>query len=169
MKDVSVNPQEAWNKAYSQLEIQLDRASFDTWLRAAAFLAYDDGVFTISVPNTYARDMLQHRLYRDVRRVLSDVTGERVELCFEVHKPAPRPEEEDELPLFRLLAQQPDPTPTPIHQQIARPQRPDLPESELNPRLTFDRFVANSANRMTFEAALAVAEHPATLYNPFFI
>jgi polyisoprenoid-binding protein YceI len=28
-----VNPQEAWNNALSQLEIQLDRANFDTWLQ----------------------------------------------------------------------------------------------------------------------------------------
>jgi chromosomal replication initiator protein len=164
-----VNPQEAWNKAYSQLEIQLDRASFDTWLRAAAFLGYQDGVFTIGVPNSYARDMLQHRLYRDIRRVLSNVLGMAAELCFEVHKAAPKADEDEELPLFKLLAQQPEVPASPIYQQVARPQRPDLPESELNPRLTFERFVSNSANRMTFEAALAVAEHPATLYNPFVI
>jgi chromosomal replication initiator protein len=163
-----VNPKEAWNKAYSQLEIQLDRASFDTWLRSAVFLGFQDDVFSIGVPNSYARDMLQHRLYRDVRRVLSNVLGMTAELCFEVHKPVRQTDDDEELPLFKLLAQQPEAA-TPIYQQIARPQRPDLPESELNPRLTFERFVANSANRMTYEAAMAVAEHPATLYNPFFI
>ena len=91
------------------------------------------------------------------------------ELCFEVYKPAPKADEDEELPLFKLLSQQSEVPSAPIYQQIARPQRPDLPESELNPKLNFDRFVSNSANRMTFEAALAVAEHPATLYNPFFI
>ncbi len=164
-----MNPQESWNAALSQLEIQLDRASFDTWLRGAAFLGYEDGTFTIGVANSYARDMLQHRLYRDVRRVLSDVWGERIELCFEVYKRARVADEDDELPLFKLLAQQDEAVPAPLHQQIARPQRPDLPESELNPRLTFDRYIANSANRMTYEAAQAVAENPAAFYNPFLI
>jgi chromosomal replication initiator protein len=168
-----VRPEEAWDAAYSQLEIQLDRASFDTWLRGAFFLGYAEGTFTIGVANTYARDMLQHRLYRDVRRVVSDVWGKRIELCFEVAKSAPAATEADEdndLPLFRL-AQQPAPAerPAPIHQQMTRPQRPDLPETELNPRLTFDRFVVNAANRLTYEASRAVAERPAALYNPFFI
>lgn len=169
-----MEPQSAWNIAHSQLEIQLDRASFDTWLRAAVFLGYEtapwdsgaDGVFVIGVPNTYARDMLQYRLYRDVRRVVSDVCGERVELRFEVHKPAQRAQEDDELPLFKLMAQQEEAAAHPLHQQVSRPQRPDLPESELNPRLRFDRFIANSNNRMAMEAALAVAEHPGSLYNP---
>lgn len=173
-----MNPQEAWNTTYSQLEIQLDRASFDTWLRGAVFLGLagdeqDDlaPTFIIGVPNSYARDMLQHRMYRDIRRILSEITGAQVELCFEIHKAVSGSIEAPELPLFKLLSQQPDTQPEqPVyHQQIIRPQRPELPESELNPRFTFDRFVAGSANRMTLEAALAVAEHPASLYNPFLI
>lgn len=75
---------EAWGIAYSQLEIQLDRASFETWLRGASYLRAEDDVWVIGVANTYARDMLQHRLYREVRRVLGDVLGNRVELRFEV-------------------------------------------------------------------------------------
>jgi chromosomal replication initiator protein len=180
----SVNPQEAWNTAYSQLEIQLDRASFDTWLRGTVFLgttpaeiedlaaveeAGEVATFIIGVPNTYVRDMLQHRMYRDIRRLVAEITGTAVELCFEVHKPSVNIAEDGELPLLKLLSQQPE-SHTPVyHEQIIRPQRPDLPESELNPRLTFERFVVGSANRMTLEAALAVAEHPASLYNPFLI
>ncbi len=169
-----MNPQEAWNIAFSQLEIQLDRASFETWLRGAVFLGCtEDGSYRIGVANAYARDMLQHRLYREIRRVLGDVLGDRVELTFEVNKFDPVPAADDELPLFRLLNRQPELPPTetsaPLYQQVSRPQRPDLPESELNPRFTFDRFMNNQANRMTYEAALAVAEHPATQYNPFFV
>ncbi|MCA0458869.1 MAG: chromosomal replication initiator protein DnaA [Chloroflexi bacterium] len=169
-----MNPQDAWNSAFSQLEIQLDRASFETWLRGAVFLGCtEDGIYRVGVANTYARDMLQHRLYREIRRVLGDVLGERVELCFEVNKVDPVATADDELPLFRLLNRQPELPPaqvsTPLYQQVSRPQRPDLPESELNPRYTFDRFVNNQSNRMTYEAAMAVAEHPSTQYNPFFV
>ncbi len=170
-----MNPQEAWNIAFSQLEIQLDRASFETWLRGAVFLGCtEDGTYRVGVANTYARDMLQHRLYREIRRVLGDVLGERaVELCFEVSKVESIAATDDELPLFRLLNRQPELPPAavsaPLYQQVSRPQRPDLPESELNPRYTFDRFVNNQSNRMTYEAALAVAEHPASQYNPFFV
>ena len=169
-----MNPQDAWNSAFSQLEIQLDRASFETWMRGAVFLGCtDDGTYRVGVVNTYARDMLQHRLYREIRRVLGDVLGERVELCFEVNKVDQVATADDELPLFRLLNRQPELPPAevraPLYQQVSRPQRPDLPESELNPRYTFDRFVNNQSNRMTYEAAMAVAEHPATQYNPFFV
>jgi chromosomal replication initiator protein len=167
-----MNPREAWNAAFSQLEIQLDRASFETWLRGAVFLGVEEGIFVIGARNSYARDMLQHRLYRNVRRVLSDCYGQQVELRFEIHKPALRPDErEAEMPLFRLLREQPDDDDEaiPLHRQVSRPQRAELPECELNPHLTFDRFIVSRANRMTFEAACAIAERPATVYNPFLI
>lgn len=78
--------QEAWSATYNQLELQLDCASFDTWLRSAKLLDYEDGVLVIGVHNSYAVDMLQHRLYRNVARILRDVTGKEVEVRFEVHK-----------------------------------------------------------------------------------
>lgn len=167
-----MNPQDAWNAAFHQLEMQLDRASFDTWVRGALLLGYEDGTFVIGVHNSYARDMLQHRLYRNVRRVLSDVFGQAVEVRFEVNKsPTPAETVQADMPLFRMLAQQEiDITLSePLHQRVARPQQPDLPETELNPRYTFERFVVGNENQMVFSAARAVAERPAVAYNPFFI
>lgn len=66
---------DSWKAAYSQLEIQLDRASFDTWLRGAQLIDWREGLFIVQARNAYARDMCQHRLYRNIRRVLSDCAG----------------------------------------------------------------------------------------------
>ncbi|MEO8608877.1 MAG: DnaA N-terminal domain-containing protein [Chloroflexota bacterium] len=90
-----------WKKAYTQLEIQLDRASFDTWVRAARFLRSEGETYVIGVPNQYARDMLQHRLYRDVRRIVSNVAGTAVDLLFEECKRVAVAE--SDLPLFQRL------------------------------------------------------------------
>jgi len=186
-----VNPQDAWKAAFHQLELQLDRASFDTWLRPAQFLREEDGVFVIGVHNTYAQQMLQHRLYRTVRGVLSDVVGHPVTLRFEIQKAVPNPEtaaeNEDDMPLFRLLARQQalsdspesadataddDDTAadvTPLHSLVPTPRRADPPESELNPRYTFSRFIVNKSNEVVYEGAQAVIDHPANIYNPFLI
>ncbi len=174
-----MTPQEAWNATYNQLELQLDRASFDTWLRQAFLLRVDNGVYIIGVHNSYAQDMLQYRLYRNVRRVLSDVLGEITELRFEVSKEKPvteAPEKAETAPLFRFMEQQqslPDLPETSESQStgygFAERMKQELPDCDLNPRYTFDRFIVNKSNQVVYEAALAVAEYPATMYNPFFI
>jgi len=79
---------EQWSTTYSLLEIQLDRGSFETFFRNNVTLtAVEGAVWQFKVSNVFVRDMLQHRLYRETRRVLSDVIGcdrEAIELRFEV-------------------------------------------------------------------------------------
>ena len=53
---------------------------------------------------------------------------------------------------------------------IAFPRRDgDQDRSRLNPKYTFDTFVAGSSNRFAHAAANAVSEAPAKAYNPLFI
>lgn len=46
---------------------------------------------------------------------------------------------------------------------------PDLKETFLNPRYSFDHFVTGSGNQFAHAASLAVASNPGTTYNPLFI
>ncbi|MDZ4768562.1 MAG: chromosomal replication initiator protein DnaA [Chloroflexota bacterium] len=166
-----MNAQEAWLGAYQQLELQLDRATFDTWLRHAELLRIEDGnVFVIGVIQTYARDMLQHRLYKVVERAVHEVFGRPVTLRFELYKPEPVPEVPNtDAPLFRLLQQQPIQETHTLRDRIVRPSQTGLPDTELSPRLTFARFLPGSENSMVYAAAMAVAERPGSGYNPFFV
>lgn len=83
MVNENFSAQAAWNAAYHQLELQLDRTSFDTYLRAAKLVGFEADCFVIQVHSAHARDMLQHRLYRNVARILRDVTGREVTVRFE--------------------------------------------------------------------------------------
>ena len=173
-----MDPLEAWKTTLNQLEIQLDRGNFDTWLRDTVFLGCEappgDGAvstFTIGVRNSFARDNLQHRLYRSVRRVLRDVYGAEVELRFEVHRPEESSngadaQREDIGPLFKSRQE----SQASLGERVeSKAPQGELPESHLNPRYTFDRFVTSNANMMLYSAARTVAEEPAAKYNPFVI
>jgi len=166
----------AWKSATNILELKWDRANFETWMRPTQFLTVEADTFVVGVPNSYICDMLQHRLYADVQGALEEALGKPVEIEFRVHRAKPTLEEvNEEMPLFKLLAQKDDTPPQPTNPRpsfqdaLREPKRPDLPESELNPRLNFDRFVVNKSNHIAAEAAQAIAEYPATVYNPFLV
>lgn len=164
--------QKAWELTCQQLQLQFDKNSYDTWIRGSFLIEIsDEGEFVIGVRNAYVRDMLRHRLYRNVRRALSDVLGNPTELQFEikqVEKPKPEPAPEEEMPLFRLNKAQPRPE-LPLHELIATPKPKRAEGVPLSPHLTFERFIPSDTNRITYEAALAVADRPGYNYNPFMV
>lgn len=56
-----MNANTAWQAAVGQLQMEMSKASFDTWVRSAEVVKYQDGQFTIGVQNAYARDWLEKR------------------------------------------------------------------------------------------------------------
>jgi len=67
-----------WSITLIQLEMQLDRASFDTWVRGATLLAVQSGppdVWQVGTRSPMARDNCEHRIGRLIKRVFLDCGG----------------------------------------------------------------------------------------------
>ena len=177
----SLAPEQAWRATYHQLEILLEPAQFSTWVRGASFHSYDEGVFVIVVSSPFALQMLQQRLYRNVRRVLRDVCGHSVELRFQLGEASGETlsagAATTDAPLLRMLAEQDraqgesvegEIAPT-LRSRVVRPERVTTPESELNAQFTFARFLVSRDNELLFNAACAVAESPGRGYSPLLL
>ena len=63
--------EQAWQAALGQLQMEMPKATFDTWVRDTEMVAYEDGVFIIGVNNPYARDWLEGRLNSTATRLLT--------------------------------------------------------------------------------------------------
>lgn len=68
--------QDYWAAALAQLQLQMTRATFDTWIKDSRFVSAEDGNFTVSVKNAFAQDWLQNRLRDTIKRALVHVTGQ---------------------------------------------------------------------------------------------
>jgi chromosomal replication initiator protein len=156
-----MSPAEAWEATLGELQLQMTRATFDTWLKDARFLAREDALFFISVPSAYAKDWLESRLNETIRRTLRNVVGQDLELRFVVwNDPAGHVgQKRDRPPLL-------DMRPTPVDQNNGR--NDDALGMRLTPRYCFDAFVVGANNRLAHAAALACVEKPAHAYNPLF-
>jgi chromosomal replication initiator protein len=76
--------EQAWQAALGQLQMEMSKAAYDTWVRDTEFLAYEDGSFIVGVHNAYARDWLESRLSSTVKRILAGIMGRTLEVRFVV-------------------------------------------------------------------------------------
>ena len=67
---------QVWDAALGELQLEMTKATFDTWLRDSRLVAYDDGTLTVAVRNSYARDWLESRLMTTIQRVVDRLAGE---------------------------------------------------------------------------------------------
>jgi hypothetical protein len=76
--------QDAWQTVLGQLQMEMPRASYDTWVRDTKPISYEDGCLTIGTRNAYARDWLESRLASTVSRLLIGIMNRRVDVDFVV-------------------------------------------------------------------------------------
>jgi hypothetical protein len=69
-----MNPDLVWTAALGELQLQMDSATFDTWLRRARFAGYEDGVFVVALESKAAKDWIERRHYSTVQRTLRRLT-----------------------------------------------------------------------------------------------
>ncbi len=150
-----MNAEQAWQTVLAQLQMDMPRASYDTWVRDTRPVGYENGMLTVGVRNAYARDWLDSRLATTVNKLLIDTLNSKVSVKFIVSQT-----EEN--------GSTSDPEPAPASIQITPPE-PKPRHVTLNPRYTFDTYVVGSGNRLAHAACQAVAEKPARAYNPLFL
>jgi len=169
---------EVWRATLGELQLQLPRNTFDTWLKPTEGISYRDSQFVVEVPTPFAVAWLERRMYQFIQKTVEKVTGGPADIQFQVkasnasasNPPAgaavrsTAPNLASAPAATAGLPAQPagegEPAPAPARQSTA---------STFNPRYRFDSFVVGPSNRLAFSAAQAVVEAPGKMYNPLFI
>src|SRR5215467_11249327 len=125
-----MNAKDAWLATLGQLQIQLNRSTYDTWLRHAELLAYEDGRFVVTVPHAYAKDWIDRHLLASMTQTLSGIFQRSCEIQVIVWDPV----EDDPA---ALLIGEPE-----VEENV-----PSSAPDSLNPEYTFEAFVLGEANR----------------------
>lgn len=160
MESIAMPPELAWKATLGELEMQMTRATFTTWLQGTRALSYADDEFVVGVRNDFAKDWLENRLYDLIARTLSSTIGRKVFVRFVVWSDeliAPKASLANGYGRAQVVMDEP-PAATPAER-----------DNRLNSRYTFSTFVVGPNNRLAHAAALSVAENPGQTYNPLFI
>jgi len=156
-----------WQAALGELELQMTKATFNTWIKPTVAVSWDEDTFVLGAPNGYIKDWLENRLCTPIQRTLSGITGHELSIEFIVWTEEQEVEQVTSLPLLTS-------DPRPVSGSVGSAGTAGSPSNgnghvSLNSRYTFETFVVGPSNRLAHAAALAVADNPAVAYNPLFL
>jgi len=147
------SPEALWEVALGQLQLQVTRPNYQTWLRDSVGLALEDGTFTVCVPTDFVAEWLRDRLSDLITKTLSGIVGQQLQVAFRV----------DGAPVEGQALAPRDPL-------RASDFVPPLPKQRLNPLFTFETFVVADCNRLAHAAACSAAGlNGQPQHNPFFL
>ena len=145
-----------WHSVLGNLQLQVPRPSFDTWLKDTTGFPEGDGSFVVCTPSPFVAEMLERRMYSLIGDALEKVSGARPEVRFTVAYIPGNMRSDDREQSVQSI----DP-------------RPDAPSAAQQPYLngnyTFGTFVVGKSNELAHAASMAVAAGPGQTYNPLVI
>lgn len=142
--------EELLTKAKELLKEETSPISYDTWLKNLEIQSMDHGNVVLLTSTAFSRDTVDARYHDLLVSTFNYLTNKECSVS--------------------ILSKE-ELKNSPINGQANGLSNHTVGYSNptLNPKYTFDSFVVGNNNRFAHAAALAVAEAPATSYNPLFI
>jgi len=81
-----VNAKQIWQTTIERIQAKVNPAVFTTWFAGTSAVSYQDEVFVVRVPSTFAKGHLDNHFRDTVRSILTEVIGHPVEVQFVVAK-----------------------------------------------------------------------------------
>ena len=137
---------ELLTKAKELLKTEVPEISYRTWIRDIEIQSIENQTIVILTQNNMQKSMLESRYLSVIKNTFSFITNVEYEIT-----------------VISQEEQGVNNTNSSFEESTVHSK------SNLNPKYTFDSFVVGNNNRFAAAAALAVAEAPATAYNPLFL
>ena len=142
--------EELLTKAKELLKDETTTISYDTWIKDIEIESMNNGNIVLLVDDVFKRDTVDFRFHDLFVNTFKYLTNKECSVSIL---------SKDEIINNPKCGQA----------NLTNDGQINYSNPTLNPKYTFDSFVVGNNNRFAHAAALAVAEAPATSYNPLFI
>ena len=157
----AVSMSKLWVDTLEHLELNLSPQHFSTWIKPLKLVKIEQDLVYLEVPNRFVLDWVKENYSNLIQKILTDLSAVSYRLHFSVSGQA-----KDHLPKRTGRNETATPQSTTNEKNIFNNHSVDI---NLNRKYTFEEFVSGSSNQFAYAAAMAVANNPATTYNPLFI
>jgi chromosomal replication initiator protein len=136
-----------WDATLAQLLLRVTRQNYDTWLRHTVGLRFEGTTLVVATANDLASDWLSTRMKSVIAQSLMAVAGPGLQLKF--------------VPI--------EPTGVVLDESPLQPSLLPRYPTPLNPRFTFQTYMAGDFNRLALSGASDIAGQEGCSYSPLFI
>ncbi|MDP7037952.1 MAG: chromosomal replication initiator protein DnaA [Myxococcota bacterium] len=154
-----------WANFLSVARTKVSAHVWQTWFKPIQPREIVDGTLILAVRDQFFRDWLSDHYLDFIRDHLNDIAGENLALDWSLDptiKAAMVDSNEDMAGETEVLLEN-------TQEVVFNPRTQALYSKQFNPRYTFDTFIAGPSNQLAFAGSKAVAENPASSYNPLFL
>lgn len=150
---------EIWIKFTDKFKESVNEKVFDVWIKPIMPLEVTDTYYKVAVQNSFFKKVLEEKYASAIEGILASIIGKDIRLIIDTIGEA---DEKPVIPEIKTEA-------VPMRPLFKGDKDDDNDESNLNPKYVFENYVMGNSNRFAYAAALAVADNPATTYNPLFL
>lgn len=158
-----MSPNDLWQAVLGEIEIQISRPNFLTWLKQSQLMGVEekDGVALVGLPNNFAKEWVKNRYHKLILGSLRNFNSSIKNVDYAVfHQNFSIPRDSSTKKKGSSEIQSAP--------QLALELKVD-PKTNLNPKYTLDSFVVGSSNELAYAAMQAVIKDVGKKYNPLFI
>ena len=156
-----------WLEAQANLKHVLTEQTYTTWIEPLKFLGATADTVVLEVPSSFFQKWVTDKYLSMIKEVLSAITSKSYHIEFHVSEAKPEPAEPKTEKEPKAKGKDKD------KDKEKEPEKEKDKKAELvpnlNPKYTFESFVSGPSNQFAYAASQAVANKPATNYNPLFI
>jgi len=158
-----MNPQELWQAVLAQIQLNTSKANFATWFSNTKIVSLEDGIATVSTPNSFAKEWLEKKYNKEILKILRALDKNIKGVNYKVETSKNKTEQ------LEKIKNNINPEKYELTPKLDFLDPEINKDSNLNSRYKFDNFIVGPFNELAHAAARAVAQEPGTAYNPLFI
>ena len=169
---MNVNPKNLWDNCLQLIKENVTEQQFDTWFRPLILQSYKPASKTLllQVPSSFVYEYLEEHYVDLLRKVLTRVFGQGVQLTYRVVTDQEHHLSQDlQAEVIEDISSQ-RPTARGNQSPTVLDAAPQDLDSQLDPHKSFTNYVEGDSNKLPRSIGLSISEHPnTTQFNPMFI
>ena len=161
---VNANLNDLWRGVLGEIEIQISRPNFLTWLKSSRLInkKESEGTVIVGLPNNFAKEWVKNRYHKLILGSLRNMDSS-IKVVEYIVERQPQPD------LIKTKKGDQPETFAEIEKQKPLIELKIDSETNLNPRYTLKSFIVGSSNELAYAALTAVIKNLIFFFKIFFI